>query len=82
MVREICKANDVEMVKGHISRDHIHIFVSVSPHISVSDLVKSVKGKTSRKLLMECKTLSRPFGAVTHENRDILQPVQAMSLTK
>jgi putative transposase len=61
LVREICKGNDVEIIKGHISRDHIHIFVSVPPHISVSDLLKSIKGKTSRKLLMEFKTLSRQF---------------------
>jgi putative transposase len=61
LVREICKGNDVEIIKGHISRDHIHIFVSVPPHNSVSELLKSIKGKTSRKLLMEFKTLSRQF---------------------
>ena len=61
LTREICRANDVEIMKGNISRDHVHIFVSVPPHISVSHLVKSIKGKTSRKLLMEFKTLSRAF---------------------
>ena len=39
----------------------MHIFVSVPPHISVSQLVQSIKGKTSRKLLMEFKSLSRAF---------------------
>jgi putative transposase len=53
LVREVCKAKDVEILKGHISRDHVHIFVSVPPHISVSDLVKAVKGRTSHKMLME-----------------------------
>ena len=33
----------------------------VPPHISVSDLLKSVKGRGSRKMLMEFKTLSRQF---------------------
>jgi putative transposase len=61
LVREICKCKDVEILRGHISRDHVHIFVSVAPHISVSDLLKSIKGKTFRKLLMEFKTLSRKF---------------------
>jgi len=61
LTREICRANDVEIMKGNISRDHVHIFVSVPPHISVSHLVQSIKGKTSRKLLMEFKTLSRAF---------------------
>ncbi len=61
LIREICRANDVEIIKGHISRDHVHIFVSVPPQLSVSQLVKLVKGKTSRKMMMEFKTLSRVF---------------------
>ena len=61
LTREICRANDVEIMKGNISRDHVHIFVSVPPHISVSHLVQSIKGKTSSKLLMEFKSLSRAF---------------------
>ena len=61
LIREICRANDVEIIKGHISRDHVHIFVSAPPHLSVSQLVKSIKGKTSRKMMMEFKTLSRAF---------------------
>ena len=61
MIREICKANDVEIITGHVSRDHVHIFVSVPPHISVSQLVKSIKGKTSRRIMMEYRTFSRAF---------------------
>ena len=48
-------------MRGHVSRDHVHIFLSVPPHFSVSQLVQSLKGKTSRKLLMEYKSLSRAF---------------------
>ena len=61
LIREICKAKDIEIIKGHISRDHVHIFVSAPPHFSVSQLVQSLKGKTSRKMLMEYKSLSRAF---------------------
>lgn len=61
LIREICKSNDVEIIKGHVSRDHVHIFVSVPPHISVSQLVKLLKGKTSRKLMMGYKGISRTF---------------------
>jgi len=39
----------------------VHIFVSVPPHISVSELMQSIKGKTSRKMLMEYKRLSKTF---------------------
>jgi len=61
LIREICKARDVEILKGHVSADHVHIFVSVPPHISVSQLVQWIKGKTSRKMLVEFKALSRAF---------------------
>jgi len=61
LVREICKAKDVEIIKGHISKEHVHVFVSVPPHVSVSQLVQSLKGKSSRKLLLEYKGLSRAF---------------------
>ena len=61
LIREISRALDVEILKGHVSRDHVHLFVSVPPRISVSDYVKSVKGKSSRKLLSEFRRLSRAF---------------------
>ena len=61
LIREICKARDVEILKGHVSRDHVHVFLSVPPHLSVSQLVQSLKGKTSRKLPMEYKSLSWAF---------------------
>ncbi len=61
LIREICKSKDVEIIKGHISKDHVHIFVSVPPHISVSKLVQSIKGKTSRKIMIENKMVSKAF---------------------
>ena len=61
LIREICRARDVEILKGHISRDHVHIFVSVPPHVSISKLMQSIKGKSSRKMMSEFKTLSRAF---------------------
>ena len=61
LLREICKSHEVEILKGHISKDHIHMFVSVPPHLSVSKLVQLLKGKSSRKLLSEFKSLSKQF---------------------
>lgn len=61
LIRQICKAKDVEIIKGHISKDHVHLFVSVPPHLSVSEWVKEVKGKSSWKLMSEFKTISKQF---------------------
>ena len=61
LIREICRSKDVEVIKGHVAKDHVHIFVSVPPHIAISDLMQSIKGKSSRKMLAEYKALSRAF---------------------
>ncbi len=61
LIREICKSLDVEIIKGHVSKDHLHILVSCPPNLAVSKLMQSLKGKTSRKLLSEYRSLSREF---------------------
>ena len=61
LVRQICKENDVEIIKGHVSKDHGHLFVSIPPHLAISKLVQSLKGKSSYKLLGENKELSKQF---------------------
>ncbi|MBK8518361.1 MAG: IS200/IS605 family transposase [Saprospiraceae bacterium] len=61
LLRQICKENDVEIIKGHVSKDHKHLFVSVPPHLAVSKSVQSLKGKSSYKLLGENKELSKQF---------------------
>ena len=61
LIREICKSNEVEILKGHVSKDHIHLFVSVPPKLSVSKLMQYLKGKTSHKMLFEFKHLQRQF---------------------
>jgi putative transposase len=44
-----------------LGEDHVHLLVSVPPYISVSELVKRVKGKTSRKLLSASRNLMKQF---------------------
>ena len=61
LISETLRAHDIEILKGHIGKEHVHIFVSVPPHISVSNVMKRVKGRSSRKLLMEFKKLSKQY---------------------
>lgn len=57
--RQICAEHEVEILKGHISKDHVHLFASVPPHMSPSQLMQRIKGKTSRKLMQEFPHLRR-----------------------
>lgn len=52
---------EVDILKGHVSKDHVHLFVSIPPQLSVSKLAGRIKGKTSRKLLAENRRLAKEF---------------------
>ena len=58
LIRMICQSNEAA---GHVGSDHIHLLVSVPPHLSASKLVQYIKGNTSRKLQMEYKELNKQF---------------------
>ena len=61
VIRMVCATNEVEIMAGHVGKDHIHLLVSVPPHLSASKLVQYIKGNTSRKLQMEYKELNKQF---------------------
>ena len=61
LIREICLSLNVDILKGNISKDHVHLFLSVPPYLSVSKLVQSLKGKTSRKMLMKSEKFRKMF---------------------
>ena len=50
---QICDAEDVRILKGVISKDHVHMLLEYPPSLAVSDLVKRLKGRTSRLLQQE-----------------------------
>ena len=61
LVLQTCASLDVYIVKGHVAKDHVHLLVSVPPNLAVSELVKRLKGRSSRKMLQEYDELRREF---------------------
>ena len=59
LVREICRTNDIEILQGHVGKEHVHILVSAPPNMSASKIMQYVKGKSSRKLMMEFRHLNK-----------------------
>lgn len=37
IIRGICKEPDVEILKGHIGNEDVHLFVSVPPHLAITN---------------------------------------------
>ena len=51
----------MDIIKGHVSRDHIQLFLSIPPQVTISRLVQKLKGKTSFKLMNEFPLLRKKF---------------------
>jgi putative transposase len=61
LVREICRTNDIEILQGSVGTDHVHVLLSCPPSLSPSKIMQYIKGKTSRKLLMEFQHLQKQY---------------------
>jgi putative transposase len=51
ILTEICKQNCWPILALEIQPDHIHIFLSIPPSLSVANAIKILKGVSARKLL-------------------------------
>lgn len=61
LIRQICDALDVTIMKGVVGKDHIHIHVEYPAKQSVSDMVKMLKGRTSRRLQEEFPEIGKRY---------------------
>ena len=61
LVREICRTHDIEIVRGHIRPDHVHLLLDAPPKISPSKMMQAIKGKTSHHLLQDRRRLRKEF---------------------
>jgi putative transposase len=61
LIRQVCQRNQVEILKGHMEPDHVHLFVSIPTDISASKLMQYIKGSTSRKLQQEFAEIRKRY---------------------
>jgi len=61
LVRQTCESFEIQIIKGVVSKDHVHIFVSAPPTMAPSEIVRRIKGRTSSKLLAEFPHLQKRF---------------------
>jgi putative transposase len=53
LVRQSCEAFEIRILKGVVSKDHVHILVSAPPNLASSEIMRRVKGRASSKLFEE-----------------------------
>jgi putative transposase len=61
LVRQTCAMFEIEILRGVVSKDHVHILVSAPPTMSPSEIMRRIKGRTSCKLLEEFPHLKKRY---------------------
>ena len=61
LIRQICQAREVVIVRGAISPDHIHMLLSVPPELAPAKVVQYIKGRSSRMLQAEFPELGKRY---------------------
>ena len=61
IIKQVCAEMGVTIIHGLLSRDHVHMFVEIPPHISVSQFVQKAKGRSSRKIQLEFEHIRKRF---------------------
>ena len=58
---QVCDAEDIVILKGVVSKDHIHMHIEYRPSQNVSGIVKKLKGRSSRILQQEFPKLKKRY---------------------
>jgi len=48
LIIQICDAEDIKILKGAVSKDHVHMHMEYPPSKAISEIVRRIKGRTSR----------------------------------
>lgn len=61
MIREVCGPHEGTIMKGHVAKDPLQLFVPIPPQVTISRLMPGLEGKTAYKLLGEFPHLQKQF---------------------
>ena len=61
LIRETCNAFEIEIIKGVISKDHVHLFVSTPPNMAPREIMRRIKGRSSSKLFESFPELKKRY---------------------
>ncbi len=61
LVRQTCEAFEIRILKGAVSKDHVHIVVSAPPNMAPSEIMRRIKGRSSSKLFEEFPVIKKRY---------------------
>ena len=62
ILRKLCKQKEVEIIEAEACPDHIHMLVSIPPHISIAQFMGFLKGKSSLMIFDRHANLKYKYG--------------------
>jgi putative transposase len=63
ILRKLCKEKKVEIIEAEACPDHIHMLVSIPPHISVAQFMGFLKGKSTLMIFDRHANLKYKYGS-------------------
>ena len=61
IIRQVRAEMGVTIVSGVLSRDHVHMFVEILPHIRVCEFVRKTKGRSPRKIQQQFEHICKCY---------------------
>ena len=61
LIRQTCDTLDIQILKGVVSKDHVHLHLSYPPKLSISEILKRLKGRSAKILLTEYTELKKRY---------------------
>ena len=63
ILRKLCDQKEVEILEAEACKDHIHMLVSIPPHISIAQFMGYLKGKSSLMIFDRHANLRYKYGS-------------------
>ena len=60
-IRRICEMKGVDIEEGHVSKDHVHLYLSIPPKFAVSEVVGTIKGRVAVRMFKDFPGLRKKF---------------------
>ena len=63
ILRKLCEQKGVEILEANAMSDHIHMLVSIPPHLSISHFMGYIKGKSTLMIFDRHANLKYKYGS-------------------
>lgn len=61
LIRQSCMSREINIVRGSVGKDHVHLLISCPPGLVPAKIVQYLKGRSSRLLQQEFPHLEKRY---------------------